>query len=367
MPRRKRSTFGCVQEMRRGVWRLRWPEDTPEGRKRRSETVYGTRRDAERRLAEIRVATREAPTPTVGQIWEAYVRPAYEDELESGAKKPQTVHVYFTAWENSTAPRWADVPVGSLRAKDVQDWLLTISNGYAGRSLMLLRAVTSMAQMLDVIEVDPMQRRFRLPKRKSRAREVPDLAELARVWDLCRGTWVEPVFLLCAHAGLRVGEAAAVKPGDIEWVANGDGIAAIVSVERQITEEQQVETPKYGSARRAVLPDPWATRLREIVGGLREDAVWVMDDGASEPSIPPSRSRVKAHWERAVRAEYPHLHLQHMRPAFETYMVWEWHVPQQRVSKMMGHKTVAVTQAYYDRPGDDAVVAAALEAARDNA
>ena len=69
--RRKRSSWGSVEKLPSGRWRVRWWESTPQGWKRQSETIDGSRKDAERRLAQIRVAADDAPrVPTVGEAWE---------------------------------------------------------------------------------------------------------------------------------------------------------------------------------------------------------------------------------------------------------------------------------------------------------
>ena len=363
MPRRKRSTFGCVQEMRKGVWRIRWPEDTPKGRKRRSETVYGSRRDTERRLAEIRLAVRENPSPTIGELWRDFVLPSYEDDLAAGRKKPRTVHTYVAAWKGVVGDRWANVPIASLKAVDVQDWLLTLAGGTARPALVNLRNVSAVAELRELVPVDPLRRPFRLPAAKGRDRKVPDLAGLSRLWGLCRGRWDEPVFLLCAHAGLRVGEACGLRPTDIEWRHGEAGLVAVLGIERQVSTLQEIDTPKFGSARVAVMTDPWASRLGEIIDGLREDAVYIMDDGASDPEKLPNRRRIAERWEEICRGtEFEGMPLQRMRPAYETYMHWELGVPLEKVAKLMGHKSTLTTQLHYDRPEVDSLVAVATAA-----
>ncbi len=57
MARRMRSDWGSVTEMERGKrYRLRWWASTPEGYKRCSRVVRGTRREAMDELARIRLA-----------------------------------------------------------------------------------------------------------------------------------------------------------------------------------------------------------------------------------------------------------------------------------------------------------------------
>lgn len=365
MPRRKRSTWGCVQKVRPGVYRLRWWADTAEGRKRRSETFYGTRKQADHRMAEIRLHVGEDPSSSIGSIWADYVLPDYEADLHSGKKKPQTLKHYRECWEHTVRPRWAEVPVSALRPKDVQEWLFKLSNGLGERAIILLRAITAKAVFLELIGTDPMRSSFKLTPKRSRSGDVPDLAGLDEIWGICRGTWLEPAFLLCSHAGLRVGEAMGLKPGDVKWTEDSGGVAAVIHVERQVTELQKVELPKYKSVRYTVMRDPWATRLRECLEGLRPEAVWVMDDGASDPEEQPRRARARNIWgRRMMGTRWEGLTLQRLRPAFETYMHWEWKVPMEEISALMGHKSVAVTQTY-DRPNEGTLILAALETARD--
>lgn len=78
MPRKaRRRAWGSVTEAARGKkYVLRWVENTPQGRRRRSRTVYGTYREACSELAKIQ-ATRcdERAMPTVGQLYEARYLP----------------------------------------------------------------------------------------------------------------------------------------------------------------------------------------------------------------------------------------------------------------------------------------------------
>lgn len=78
MPRKaRRRAWGSVTEAARGKkYVLRWVENTPSGRRRRSRTVYGTYREACNELAKIQ-ATRcdERAMPTVGQLYESRYLP----------------------------------------------------------------------------------------------------------------------------------------------------------------------------------------------------------------------------------------------------------------------------------------------------
>lgn len=363
MGRRKRSSWGTLDEVRRGVWRIRWREDAPEGRVRRSETFHGTRREAERRLAEIRVATKEEPSPLVGWVWARYVLPRLRAEVERGSRSEQTLGQYESTWRRHVGPRFGGVPVAKLSPLEVQDWLLGLSASTGAQCLKVLRLVSATALKLRVIDADYLRCDFTLAPARRRARDVPTQAELAGVWEALRGTWVEPAFLLCAHAGLRAGEAAGLRVADLEWRdVEGLGPVCVAHVHAQLSQRGAYRAPKTRTGHRyAVMLEPWASRLREIVGGLRPDAVWVMDDGASEPDEAPSRDRLQTQLRRAL-AGTPHegLTLQRCRPAYETYMRWERGVPIEHLARLMGHTSISTTAENYDRPSNATVLDAIL-------
>ena len=80
----RRRAWGSVTEAARGKkYVLRWVENTPSGRKRRSRTVYGTYREACNELAKIQ-ATRcdERAMPTVGQLYESRYLPWLERKYD---------------------------------------------------------------------------------------------------------------------------------------------------------------------------------------------------------------------------------------------------------------------------------------------
>lgn len=98
MPRKaRRRAWGSVTEAARGKkYVLRWVENTPQGRRRRSRTVYGTYREACNELAKIQ-ATRcdERAMPTVGQLYESRYLPWLERK-------------YATSKENTRKPNERD-------------------------------------------------------------------------------------------------------------------------------------------------------------------------------------------------------------------------------------------------------------------
>ena len=132
MPRKaRRRAWGSVTEAARGKkYVLRWMENTPQGRRRRSRAVYGTYREACNELAKIQ-ATRcdERAMPTVGQLYEARYLPWLERKYEGS--KSSTPNSYKRAWDSVCSRRWADVPIGQIKPLEVQGWLDGMAYGNA--------------------------------------------------------------------------------------------------------------------------------------------------------------------------------------------------------------------------------------------
>ena len=124
MPRKaRRRAWGSVTEAARGKkYVLRWVENTPQGRRRRSRTMYGTYREACNELAKIQ-ATKcdERAVPTIGSLFEARYLPWLERRYEDSASN--TKSLYLRAWKNHCEPKWARVPIDQVKPLDVQEWL----------------------------------------------------------------------------------------------------------------------------------------------------------------------------------------------------------------------------------------------------
>lgn len=163
MPRKaRRRAWGSVTEIKRSKkYVLRWVENTPQGRRRRSRTIYGTYREACNELAKIQ-ATRcdERTMPTVGQLYEARYLPWLErkyDGSESG-----TPYSYKRSWAKHCAPRWRkDVPIDKIKPLHVQEWLDGMAHGNAHNALIVMRRMLDFAVNLEQNPVQPLSPRIR--------------------------------------------------------------------------------------------------------------------------------------------------------------------------------------------------------------
>ena len=358
--RRGRSPWGSVTEIQRGrKYRLRWWADTPQGRRRCTETFEGTRRQADRRLAQIRLSQDESRAPTVGEVWEGWYL-GWAD----GSVAPTTMDRYRQAWESRVRDRWADVPLTQVRAADVQRWLDGIPGGAAATCLTVMRNVFKCAIMYDLADHDPTRAQFRMPQAaRPHEKTVWSLAQVEELGRLARGEWWEAAFILCAHAGLRVGEALGVRVGEVARAEVAGVPVAQVPVCRTVDQNggvaERVKT--RGSAGTVTVTEPWATRLLEIQDeAAAAGYAWLADNGLGDPH---GRRAVGYAWERTLRENgIAYAPFRNLRNSYATSLHWEAGMPIEKASKALRHAQVSTTLAHYDRPRDEYVAQAVAEA-----
>lgn len=363
MPR-KRSTWGCVTRLGRDRYRLRWWELERGEYARRSEVVHGTRREAERRLAEIRGGldeTERGPRRvgrrvTVGQAWERWLLPKLEREVEDGRRARQTLRQLESAWRRHVAPRWADVRVDDVAPLDVQEWLLGMTRMPATAALGLLRRTLDLAQLYGHVQANVARNRYEMPQAQaSRPEGAYTAAQLAEIARAARGTLCEPAVLLCAFGSCRTGEALGVACGDVSFVRERGHVVAVAEVRRQVRSDGTVsDTLKNRWSRRpVVVPEPWSLRLMELVSErLTAGEEWLSDDGLGRPRTQyvTLRSWSALFAEGGPLGHLTDLRMRALRRSWETYVRWDLGVAPERVEKMMGHVGHGVTGRHYDRP-----------------
>ena len=100
---------------------------------------------------------------------------------------------------------------------------------------------------------------------------------------------------LAAFAGLRLGEAAAVQAGDVDFLRR------TLQVERQVQRASkgkvEIRAPKYGSERTVYVPEQLVTMLAELVR-RRGDAAWLFVGAKDQP---PHQNTVGHRWRQTCR------------------------------------------------------------------
>lgn len=351
MPRkRRRSSWGSVSKTGRDTYVLRWWEDTAEGRVRRCETVHGGRRDADDRMAEIRVATKKDASPTLSYFWNRY----YSKDVAK--LRPNTQKLYETAWKKVESSL-GGVPVVAITPMMIQQLMDDMGAHAANQVRGVMKRTLDYAVLQGVITSNPANAPLKLPeKSKEYGKGVYRRSEVDALLGLARGCDLEAAFILQACGGLRVGESLGVMADE---VAARDGYAT-VAVRRQVSKGGEIcELKTEQSERTALVLEPYATRLVELASGEHVGG-WLLDDGLGGPC---SRWALNRRWSKLMKRlpeGMERIPMRNLRNSYETWMHWEAGLPIDVVSKLMGHRDVKTTLDHYDRPKDEEVIAKAV-------
>jgi integrase len=241
----KRRTAGQIIPLDRRRWRIRWSlgRDADGKRQTASEIVRGTKRDAEKRLAEIqglvernvRVTTRGR---TVREMLEAW-RVAEADE----GRSKRTWHSYNHVIENHLIPALGHLRVDDLNANLVKSQLLR-PLADRPRTAELARAVLQVALRwaaeqkefgIDSVPWEAGALRLATSTRGSRNHTDRALTtdEVSRFRGAAAGTQHAAVFDVLLGTGLRPSEAAGLQWRDIalstedraQWAQDDDALA----------------------------------------------------------------------------------------------------------------------------------------------
>lgn len=375
MARRMRSAWGSVQRLGPSRYRLRWWEDRGGEYARRSEVVRGTRKEATRRLAEIRASLDEtAPhgrararrRMTVGEAYETWWLPEARERVERGELARNTMKCRLSKWRRHVGPRWADVACADVRPLDVQEWLSGMTAKPASDSLALLRAILDHAVTFEVVDANVARRPYRMPRaHEDRADGAYTLAELDRIAGAARGSATEAAVLLMAFGSCRTGESLGVRACEVARASSHGLGLTTAEVVRQVGNDGTVSADgslkNRQSVRTVVVPPPWGDRLWELACEARARGdEWLCDDGLGSPLAQPALRR---DWAAAADAAgLPRKAPRAARRSWETFMRWDMGVDRSKIEQMMGHALPGVTGEHYDRPSAAAFVDVVAEA-----
>lgn len=336
-----RRDFGTIVAKDQGKWLVRWSE----GGRRKSKTVTGSKRDAQRFLAGIQAAaTGDVSHMTLGTFWEHRYRPHVDRLAET------TVLGYEHVWAASVRPRFGDVAMADVSRADVQDWLDGMSHGKASHALALMRAMYGYAEDLGLVDVNVMRKKYRLPRKDARMRAVNDMthdrATLEAILTACEGQSWEAGYILSAFGGLRREEALGCRWESIEW-ADGFALVHVHEVCVSVNGRPVVkETKTAHSVRTVPIPAPYSTRLAAIRAQYPDD-VWVSDDGFGSPLNPDT---VAERWKRWHTLQpFPFVPWKNLRKSYGSVLHGEG-IDLATIAKLLGHSGTQTTYSWYDRP-----------------
>ena len=200
---------------------------------------------------------------------------------------------------------FADVDLRLIRPSHVETWVksMTVANATRSRPLapgtiktrfVNVRSVFRAAVRDGMIAVDPtLQVRLPRLRRREAAMTIPTPEVVRRVLEASQPRFRAFVGL-CAFAGLRLGETAALQVGDVDFLRRQ------VHVRRQVQRLDgalEIRLPKYNSERTVHVPDALLQMLSEHVAlGLAYD--WLF---AEVEDLPPHQNTVGHRWRTTLR------------------------------------------------------------------
>lgn len=290
-----------------GKWRARYRDTS--GKEHASH--HARKLDAQRWLDEqtASLVTGSYVDPRAGRITFARF---YTDWSDRQVWAPGTRRAMDLAAGSVT---FGDVPLRSLRRSHVETWVKGMQTGSgSGRPLapgtihtrvQNVRAVLRGAVADQVIGRDPGAG-IALPRRRKReaAMAIPtpeQVGQLLIAADDDAHDGFRVFVALCAFAGLRLGEAAAVQVGDIDFMRRR------LTVSRQVQRENggvlDIRPPKFGSERVVHLPDDLAIMLSahiaaRVVGSERSR--WLFTGRSA--GQPPHQNTIGHRWRQTMKA-----------------------------------------------------------------
>lgn len=356
MPRTaRRRAWGSIKPvMPNKKYILRWVESTPQGRIRRCETFYGTYREADRRLAELRLAHECGKrAPTVREAYESWLLPMLKADVASGKIAESTFKANEAAWRLHACPRWGDVPLDAVRPLDVQEWLDGMTRQIASKSMYLLRSLGELAVKYEAAEANKFAVEYRMPtaEKKAKSTDTLSLPQAEAMLERLRGLSMEPAFIMACFGSCRASEAIAVKARDVRARERGGLAYACVEVDKQMEGGKAETTERMktrDSGRTVIVPPPYSARLLEIARERERDGIeWLSHRGDGTPF---TRSQANHAWKRDAAGAPP---IANLRPSWRTFAQFEWGIDYDTLELLMGHKLKGVTGAHYLRPSFD--------------
>lgn len=246
---------------------------------------------------------------------------------------------------------FADEPLQAITAVHVQAWVKDMSSRLAPGTVKTrftnVRTVLRAAVQAKQLREDPTEG-VKLPARRKRAAamRIPEPEQVAAMLDAAEDRW-RALFAVCAFAGLRLGEAAALQVEDIDFL--GRTIHVRRQVQRETGGRVEISLPKYGSERDVELPDA----LAEVLARHVEEHVHATSDGTRWLfgfDAPPSQNTVGYQWRKA-RVDGFRLH--DLRHFYASGLIRAG-LDVVTVQRALGHSSPTVTLSTYSHLWPDA-------------
>lgn len=288
--------MSSIQKRPTGKWRARYRDEAGKEHSRH----FDRKIDAQKWLTDISAAivTGNYVDPKAGRIT---LESFYAEWSTRQVWASTTVKAMDLAMRSAT---FSSVEIGKLRRSHVEAWVKAMVNndlapGTIRTRVNNVRSVLRAAKRDRLIASDPSEG-ITLPRLRKveHAMRIPTPEQVGALMEAA-DVWFRPFIGLAAFAGLRLGEAAAIQVGDIEFLNRR--LCVRRQVQRADAGKVEISLPKYGSERAVALPRQLALELArhiEEVGVLGDDGWLFVGTGAQ----PPHQNTVSYWWRKTCLA-----------------------------------------------------------------
>lgn len=265
-----------------GRWRARYRDETGRERSRH----FARKLDGQRWINEqtAGLVRGDWVDPDAGKVtFAAWFR----DWVDRQVWARGTVLAAMQAGESVT---FANIPMRTIRPSHVEQWIKAMSKPAASRQAGLAPTTIQTrfnyvnmafrAAVNDRLIPAAPSAGAKLPRvrKAEHSMMIPTPADVRAALDVAPA-WFKPFIGVCAFAGLRLGEAAGLQVGDIDFLRR------TLSVSRQVQgatfTTTEVSPPKYGSERAVFIPEALTGMISEKIRdvGVRGDEAWLLTAG----------------------------------------------------------------------------------------
>jgi integrase len=251
---------------------------------------------------------------------------------------------------------FGDVSFSDLRPSHVQPWIKSMQDKPLQASTIHTRFVNVRgvvrAAVRDRLVAHDVTVNAKLPRQRkaSGAMSIPTPVEVGK---LLRGAdaHVAAFVGLCAFGGLRLGEAAALQVGDVDFLKREIHVRR--QVQRANGKQVEIRSPKYGSERTVYAPDELIEMISEHVRVFRpgDDAIRWLFPGEREHPL--HQNSVAYLWRKAKAAAGVDYRLHDLRHFYASGLIAAG-CDVVTVQRALGHGSASVTLNTYGHLWPDA-------------
>ena len=350
---------GNIQQRSKGSWRLRYdgPEEINGRRNQITETVKGTKKDAEKVLRERLAAVENGGFIPKHQETVAEFMARWLETYAATNTTVRTQEGYRGNIQRYIVPSFGGVALQSLTAQHIQRLYAQMTErGLSARTVLHTHRVLNTALRHAVkwgILVRNVTEAATPPKPQSMEMEMWDEATTDRFMDAIAEHRFRDFYQLALVTGMRRSELAGLKWENVELVV---GRLSVVSTRQRIIGQGILEgQPKTRRSRRSIALGPDTVEMLHEIRGQQMEQRLAAGDAWQETGYvliqadgrPMNPIQVSQEFTKIVRKlGLPHLTLHGLRHAHATQLLTD-NVNPKVVSERLGHSNIAITMDTY--------------------